>query len=152
MKLLCDSNLFLALTLDTHPHHALAVAWMEALPEGATAYFCRATQQAYFRLLTVEPMLRTEVRSNEEALEAWKMLRADSRIGFVANEPAGMEARWFELARHSAPAPKQWMDAYLAAFALSARMRLVTFDRGFGQFVPLGLDLALLREKPSKEA
>jgi predicted nucleic acid-binding protein len=97
-------------------------------------------------------MLRTEVRSNEEALEAWKMLRADSRIGFVANEPAGMEARWFELARHSAPAPKQWMDAYLAAFALSARMRLVTFDRGFEQFVPLGLDLVLLREQPSKEA
>jgi predicted nucleic acid-binding protein len=47
MKLLCDSNVFLALTLDAHPHHAVAVAWIEAFPEGVTAFFCRATQQSY---------------------------------------------------------------------------------------------------------
>jgi toxin-antitoxin system PIN domain toxin len=152
MKLLCDSNVFLALMLGTHPHHALAVRWMEALPVGATAHFCRATQQAYLRLLTVEPMLKAEVRSNEEALEAWKKLRTDSRVGFVAHEPEGLEARWFELAQHCAPAPKRWMDAYLAAFAISAKMRFVTFDGGFAQFVPAGLDLVLLREKPREEA
>jgi len=109
MKLLCDSNVFLALTLDNHPHHTLAVAWMEALPEDATAYFCRATQQAYLRLLTVEPMLKSEVRSNNEALEAWNQLRSDSRVGFVPDEPSGLEARWLTLAGHSAPAPKRWM-------------------------------------------
>lgn len=59
MKLLCDSNLFLALTLGAPPHHALAVAWLEALPEGGTACFCRATQLAYLRLLTVEPMFQS---------------------------------------------------------------------------------------------
>ena len=47
MKLLCDSNVFLALTLDAHPHHAVAVAWIEAFPEGVTAFFCSATQQSY---------------------------------------------------------------------------------------------------------
>jgi len=37
-----------------------------------------------------------------------------------------------------------WMDAYLAAFAVETGMRLVTFDRGFQKFVPLGLNLLLL--------
>ena len=152
MKLLCDSNVFLALTLDNHPHHTLAVAWMEALPEDATAYFCRATQQAYLRLLTVEPMLKSEVRSNNEALEAWNQLRSDSRVGFVPDEPSGLEARWLTLAGHSAPAPKRWMDAYLAAFAMCAKMRFVTFDAGFEQFVPLGLDLVRLKTRNTKEA
>jgi toxin-antitoxin system PIN domain toxin len=152
MKLLCDSNVFLALTLDTHPHHAEAVAWVGALPDTATAFFCRATQQAYLRLLTVEPIMKTEVRSNEEALAAWNKLRCDSRIGFVAQEPTGLEARWFELSRHVSPAPKRWMDAYLAAFAMCARMRFVTFDRGFEQFVPAGLDLVLLRSLGTKGA
>jgi predicted nucleic acid-binding protein len=44
------------------------------------------------------------------------------------------------------------MDAYLAAFAIRAGMRLVTFDRGFEQFVSLGLDLVLLREGSPRPA
>jgi len=43
------------------------------------------------------------------------------------------------------------MDAYLAAFAISANLRFVTFDAGFEQFVALGLDLVLLRKKLTKE-
>jgi len=151
MKLLCDSSVFLALTLDTHPHHTVAVAWVEDLPEDATAYFCRATQRAYLRLLTVEPMLKADVRSNDEALEAWKKLRTDSRIGFVTNEPAGLEARWLALAGHTVPAPKRRMDAYLAAFAICAKMRFMTFDAGFERFVPLGLDLVRLRARSTSE-
>ncbi len=150
MKLLCDSNLFLALTLDKHPHYSDAVAWLESLPHGAIAFFCRATQQSYLRLLTVEPMLKAEVRSNEEALAALAKLRTDSRIGFVLNEPEGLEPQWFALARCASPAPKRWMDAYLAAFAVSAGMRFVTFDRGFEQFSQYGLDLVLLGAKKSE--
>jgi toxin-antitoxin system PIN domain toxin len=151
MKLLCDSNVFLALTLGNHPHHALAVTWLEGLPEGDTACFCRATQQAYLRLLTVEPMLKAEVRSNNEALAAWHKLRSDARIGYVDNEPTGLEAKWLALARHSSPAPKRWMDAYLAAFALCAGMRFVTFDAGFDRFRPLGLDLLRLSDPRTKK-
>ncbi len=36
------------------------------------------------------------------------------------------------------------MDAYLAAFAVSAGMRLVTFDKDFRKFVPHEPDLLLL--------
>ena len=38
--------------------------------------------------------------------------------------------------------PKLWMDAYLAAFALAGRYRIVTTDAGFRQFQ--GIDLLVL--------
>lgn len=36
------------------------------------------------------------------------------------------------------------LDAYLAAFAVAGKLRLVTLDRNFKNFVPQGLDLTLL--------
>ena len=33
--------------------------------------------------------------------------------------------------------PKVWNDAYLAAFARTAGLTLITFDRGFAQFTDL---------------
>ena len=42
-------------------------------------------------------------------------------------------------------ASKRWMDAYLAAFALTGAMRLITFDQDFRQFQTAGLDLELLQ-------
>ena len=36
------------------------------------------------------------------------------------------------------------MDAYLAAFAIAGRLRLITLDRDFKSYVPHGLDLTLL--------
>jgi hypothetical protein len=37
------------------------------------------------------------------------------------------------------------MDAYLAAFAISGSIRLITFDQDFRQFLKAGLDLELLQ-------
>jgi len=53
-------------------------------------------------------------------------------------------ALWRSAAALPSASPKVWMDAYLAAFAISAGMQLVTLDRDFNNFVPLGLDLQLL--------
>ncbi len=39
--------------------------------------------------------------------------------------------------RRSSLPPKLWMDAYLAAFAAAAGVRLVTTDAAFGQFAGL---------------
>jgi predicted nucleic acid-binding protein len=47
-----------------------------------------------------------------------------------------------QLAAHTQPAPKRWMDAYLAAFAIAAGQRLVTFDQGFRSYA--GLDVLML--------
>jgi predicted nucleic acid-binding protein len=40
--------------------------------------------------------------------------------------------------------PKLCMDAYLAAFAITANLSLVTFDAGFRQFEQAGLKRPLL--------
>ena len=51
---------------------------------------------------------------------------------------------WLEVAGLDSASPKVWMDAYLAAFAIAAGWRLVTLDKDFNNFLPQGLDLALL--------
>jgi predicted nucleic acid-binding protein len=53
-----------------------------------------------------------------------------------------LEADWQRLSTVPSASPKLWMDAYLAAFAISGGYRLVTFDNAFTQFQ--GLDLELL--------
>ena len=43
-----------------------------------------------------------------------------------------------------AASSKLWMDAYLAAFALSGNLRMVKLDSDFKNFVANGLNLALI--------
>lgn len=54
---------------------------------------------------------------------------------------------WKELALRETASPKLWMDAYLAAFAIAGRFRMVTTDAAFRQF--RGLDLLLLKRSES---
>jgi len=142
MKHLCDSNIFIALTLEAHPHHERAVQWLESSPPGVMLYFCRSTQISYLRLLTVKEWMKEHVCTNDEAVRAYNTLRSDRRFGFLADEPVNLEKQWFQYARGEQPSPKRWMDAYLAAFARAAKMSFVTFDRGFTSFP--GLDLTVL--------
>jgi toxin-antitoxin system PIN domain toxin len=143
MKHLCDSNVFIALTLEAHPHHHRALQWLEDLPSEDILYLCRSTQISYLRLLTVSELMKEHVCTNGQAIKAYRELRSDSRIGFLADEPAGVETQWLEYARGSQSSPKRWMDAYLAAVARSAKMSFVTFDRGFLVFP--GLQLIILK-------
>jgi predicted nucleic acid-binding protein len=53
-----------------------------------------------------------------------------------------LEDTWKQLAAPSKASPKLWMDAYLAAFALSGAYQLVTTDKAFRQFK--GVDLLVL--------
>jgi toxin-antitoxin system PIN domain toxin len=137
MKHLCDSNVFLALALEAHPHHQRAVSWLESRPAGTRLYFCRATQTSFLRLLTISEWLKENVCTNDEAMAVYEELRSDARVGFLENEPAQVEKQWFDFARSGTPAPKRWMDAYLAAFARTAKISFVTFDRGFADFPDL---------------
>ena len=128
-KYLCDSNVFLALSVEAHRHHAAAVNWFETLEPAAQFYFCRATQKSFLRLLTVKEWMREDVCTNDEALQAYATLRAAPQIHF-ADEPRGIESQWFEYAKGKLSSPKRWMDSYLAAFARCAGMTLATFDHG----------------------
>lgn len=142
---LCDSNVWLALVLSGHAHHRTVREWFEAVPDPGTVLFCRATQQTLLRLLTNAAVLSpygNPPLTNRQAWEAYQALLADDRIAFRSEEPAGLEALWRRFAVRGTASPKLWMDAYLAAFALSGGCRLVTTDAAFRQFG--GLDVELL--------
>ena len=78
--------------------------------------------------------MKEDVCTNTRALETFRRLSDDPRIGFIAEEPMGLEQRWFSLAGGRSASPKRWMDAYLIAFAECAGMLLVTFDLGLQQY------------------
>ena len=142
---LCDSNVWLALALSKHAHHAAAREWFEAVEEPASICFFRATQQTFLRLLTNASVLSpygNPPLTNRQAWEAYEALLADDRAVLRAEEPAGLETRWERFAVCDTTSPKIWMDAYLAAFALAGGYRMVTTDAAFKQF--RGLDLELL--------
>jgi toxin-antitoxin system PIN domain toxin len=143
--LLCDTNVWLALALSRHMHHDAARVWLDTIDEPAVIHFCRATQQSLLRLLTNRTVLGAYGNApltNAEAWSAYAALLADDRITMTAAEPSGLEDKWRTFAiRHSA-SPKVWMDAYLAAFAFTARFELVTTDTDFRQY--RGINLRLL--------
>jgi uncharacterized protein len=57
------------------------------------------------------------------------------------DEPSGLSAQWQTYARLNLPAPKVWMDAYLAAFARLHKIELVSLDKDFQNFQGIALRL-----------
>lgn len=150
--ILCDSNVWLALLLSKHVHHAAAREWLETVENPSSVLFCRMTQQSLLRLLTNISVLRpygNPPLTNREAWSICEALLADDRIDFRGDEPAGLESLWKELAMRETASPKLWMDAYLAAFALAGGYQMVTTDAAFRQF--RGLDLLILSRDPEDD-
>jgi len=56
----------------------------------------------------------------------------------------GTRALWLAISRKDQPSPKAWMDAYLAAIAITHDLEMVTFDQGFAPYRDSGLNLRLL--------
>jgi toxin-antitoxin system PIN domain toxin len=142
---LCDVNVWLALALSKHVHQPTARAWLDSVTQPQAILFCRATQQALLRLLTNASVLApygNPPLTNREAWSIYEAFAADDRIAMRADEPAGLQEQWKELAVRDTASPKLWMDAYLAAFALTAGCRMVTTDAGYRQFP--GLDLHVI--------
>jgi toxin-antitoxin system PIN domain toxin len=107
-------------------------------------FFCRITQQSFLRLLTTKAVLAPygiPPLRNKAAWSAYEGFLADERIAWT-EEPRALESCWKRLAAGSQASPKLWIDAYLAAFALSGGYQLVTTDKAFKQFK--GLDLVVL--------
>jgi len=143
VRYLCDLNVFLAGALAIHSGHERARAFFQSLATGDTVEFCRATEIGFLRLLTQPIAEGYEPVSNRKAREALGEWLALPYVK-LALEPVGIETLWPGLADREKPSPKVWMDAWLAAFAIRARMRLVTFDRGFERYRADGLDLLVL--------
>ncbi len=143
---LFDTSAWLAASFEQHPAHSVArQALRQATPTQA-AVFCRATQQSYLRLLSTAALTKiygVAPLTNRDALLALDNLQALAQVAW-RDEPPGLFGLWRTLAALDSASPKVWMDAYLAAFAIAGALRLVTLDKDFKNFVPHGLDLALL--------
>lgn len=128
-----DINVWIALTYEGHVHHCAARFWFNSLGAGARLYFCRITQLGLLRLLSAEAVMgRDEAMSQAEAWNAYDAWLEDDRVALL-DEPAGLEPAFRSLTGLRKPAPKDWADSYLAAFALTAQLTAVTFDRAFGK-------------------
>lgn len=111
-----DVNVWIAAASDRHEHHATARQWFDSA--STPICFCRVTQMVYRQIL------------------------ADERVRFEP-EPPKIENAWVSLMSMSAASGSTWTDAYLAAFALEADFRLISFDRGMGRWSGLALELLI---------
>jgi toxin-antitoxin system PIN domain toxin len=142
---LADSNVWIALAISGHEHHAQVSAWFVQQSPRDVA-FCRMTQLALLRLLTTQAVLNAYGLAPLTNAQAWKVyddLLSDAKVTFT-EEPLGLEVTMKRLSSGSTASPKQWMDAYLASMALDGGHQLVTIDTGFTQFG--GLDLVILKK------
>src|SRR5580704_19292674 len=100
---LVDANVWLALAVDAHIHHAAAVNWFDAQAAGRCA-FCRITQLALLRHLTnVKIMGAANVQTQVEAWQAFDALAADPRAVYL-DEPPGLTAVFKSLTQVPRPA------------------------------------------------
>lgn len=106
----------------------MARQWFGTVDGGARLFFCRHTQLGLLRLLSSEAVMGPdEVMNQEAAWKAYDRWHEDERVGFL-DEPADIEPRFRSLTRLLHPAPKDWADSYLAAFAATSHLTVVTFD------------------------
>ena len=138
-----DVNVWLALLNAQHPHHAAAKRYWDEGGEGDAApaqriVFCRITMLGLLRLSTNKVVMGGSPYTHQQAWAAWQAVAGLPEVALLA-EPAGIDA----MLRSFTTQPKfrvaDWTDAYLAAFARLAGLRLVTFDMGFGQYQGLAL-------------
>lgn len=143
---LFDTNVWLAAIFPTHPFHPQAQQALQRATSAQPVLWCRATQQSFLRLASTPTLLKAygaEGMTNRDALIALDALQTLPQVKLL-DEPTGAFSLWRNMATLDTASPKVWMDAYLAAFAIAAGLRMVTLDRDFKNFVPQGLDLALL--------
>lgn len=142
---LCDANVWIALSISGHRGHLKALRWWDTVSGPAGVVVCRATQQAYLRLMTnaaVFAPYASAPLTNNEAWAAFEAIAADERVVVRTAEPDDLTAQWRRLAAREVASPKLWMDAYLAAYAITGGYRLITSDAAFVQFD--GLDLTVV--------
>ena len=133
--------MWLALVFSGHEHHATALEWFDELESGSCG-FCRMSQQGFLRLASNPKAMRSDALTLPETWSVYDALLSDPKVTFV-NEAPGVEAAWRALTGDENFSVKIWNDAFLAAFAKTAGLKMVTFDRGFKRYP--GLTLLVLK-------
>ena len=121
-------NVWLALAHEIHPHHGAVSRWEQSLTKDAALCFCRFTQLGLLRLLTNPSAMRDDVLTQAQAWSAYDAFTQISGAQLI-DEPHGIDPLFRQLTEREEVSTKQWADAYLAAFAETAGLTLVTFDR-----------------------
>jgi toxin-antitoxin system PIN domain toxin len=127
-----DLNVWMALSLRAHVHHAAAWTWYRSLRGSEELAFCRMSQLGLLRLLTTEAVAREETLTQ---IQAWAVYDGWVKAGGATyiEEPYGIETEFRFYAYRDSPSPKEWGDSYLVAFAAAASLPLVTFDKRLSQ-------------------
>ncbi len=140
MRYLPDTNIWLALAVSGHPHHGAATRWLDSIDDREQVMMCRATQQSLLRLLTTAAVFAPLGDDPLTNVEAWAVADAfltDGRISLATLEPIALSGLWRTHSSSPFPAPKVWMDSYLAAYASAAEAILVTNDAAFEAYSDL---------------
>jgi uncharacterized protein len=127
-----DVNVWIALSFRSHQHHSVAWEWYKALRAEEELAFCRVTQLGFLRLATTATVAADETVSQVEAWRRYDRWLNGGGVVFL-DEPFGIETELRFYASRKTPSPKEWGDSYLVAFAASASLPLVTFDKGLSQ-------------------
>jgi uncharacterized protein len=132
-----DINVWLALAVEEHPHHAVAKAYWEALQANPIAerslWFCRVTMLGLIRLLAQPKVMGQGVLTLAQANAVYQNFLAIPGVGLLADTESTDEflRRFLNISN----LPNRFCtDAYLAALSESSGARLVTFDEDFTRF------------------
>ncbi len=136
---LVDVNVWLGLVVQNHVHHRSALAWFSRR-EADTAVCCRVVQLGLLRLLTNAQVMGDAVQSREQAWSVWDRLAMDERVVF-SPDPPYLEIALRRFTNSKQSGHRQWTDAYLAAFAESGELEMVTFDKGFNVYSDLAVTI-----------
>lgn len=123
-----DINVWVALNNDRHVHHSTANQWYLELSDDALILFCRQTQLGLFRMLSTPAIMGDEALTLRACWQIFDRWMGTGQVRW-ATEPAELDQALRTRTTASSISPKTWTDAYLAAFAESAGLSLVTFDR-----------------------
>lgn len=136
---LADLNFLIPVVIKTHLHHSTALHWYRQQSAGGIG-MCRVVQLGMIRLLGNSRIMQDKALPARAAWDLTTELLKDERLEFW-NEPPGLDDQLRPLFRYPVPTPSLVGDAYLAAFAITLNVNLVTFDSGFQQFDKLSLEL-----------
>ena len=126
-----DVNVWLALADGQHPHHLASRAYWatEAAP---VVGFTRITMMGFLRLST-RPGVLSRTLSPAEAWAIYRDYLSRESIHLLS-ESLGLDDDFERLTGGDGFLHRLWTDAYLAAHAMSAGCRIVSFDGDFARF------------------
>ncbi|HWD39286.1 MAG TPA: TA system VapC family ribonuclease toxin [Fimbriimonas sp.] len=130
-----DINVWIALTLQGHPHHESAKRYW-ADEASAKLAFNSHTMFGLVRILSNVRQLGPKPLSPAEAWAVYRDWRRDEAVALAA-EPKRCPLVLDGFVQAGLVQARTWSDAYLAAFAISGGFRLVSCDGDFKRFPSL---------------